>query len=782
MKGGIFMPKQLISVLLLSALLFGFASTGLATTAGARTDLHVVLNGNELPAAVRPSLIGGTVFAPLKPVAETLGAQLTWSAPSQTVTITKEGTAASLVLSHNSVTVNGLEYTLPVPPYTAAGRTMVPLELLDLVFGVDSAWNPLTGEVTLDGPVLPVVGSLANLQRLLTDAQETRYGSSKWLMYRAGAAEDSVTTAAPNAQNEQKSADSGGDYSTTNVQVEGVDEADIIKTDGEYIYQINRNRILVVRAKPADAMEVVSILKFDEANFAPQEIYLDDQNLIVIGNAYNQVPIAYEDAVKAEPQAKIAIFPPYRQTGSVKAYIYDITDPGEITETRQVEVEGYYLSSRKIGSSLYLVANKYLDWYYAQEQNPEGIAPAYRDTVAGDKFVDFAYSDIRYFPGAVEPNYLLVAGLNLDQDDEAMQVSAYLGSGQNIYASQENLYVAVTQYRQADEPATDAQLRLWQPPPVTTGIYKFALEDGAVKHRGQGEVPGTILNQFSMDEYAGHFRIATTNYKYTVSESLSTNNLYVLDETMDITGSLEDLAPGERIYSVRFMGERGYVVTFKNVDPLFVIDLADPEKPTVLGALKIPGYSDYLHPYDDTHIIGFGKDTIELPQKDWEGKDTGSMAFYQGMKLAIFDVSDVANPKEMYKTTIGDRGTDSELLRNHKALLFAPEKNLLAFPVTVLEVKKPAVNPTGFPEYGEFTFQGAYVYDISLEDGFELKGRITHLTDTDYLKSGYGWYQGELTVERAIYIGDTLYTLSQGKIKANDLKNLAEIGALSLPQ
>lgn len=243
---------------------------------------------------------------------------------------------------------------------------------------------------------------------------------------------------------------------------------------------------------------------------------------------------------------------------------------------------------------------------------------------------------------------------------------------------------------------------------------------------------------------------------------------------MNICGEIEGIAKGEEIYSVRFMGDRGYMVTFKTVDPLFVIDLKDPTKPEILGALKIPGYSDYLHPYDENHIIGFGKDTIEV----------SGGAYYMGMKIALFDVSDVNNPVQKFSEVIGDRGTDSELLTNHKALLFSKEKNLLAFPVTVAEIKDKdsVLNEWGVPEYGEFVFQGAYVYNIDLDKGFTLKGKITHISDEEYLKSGnYNFYSNK-SVERIIYINDTLYTLSKGMYKANKLSDLSEINTLEIPQ
>ncbi len=208
-----------------------------------------------------------------------------------------------------------------------------------------------------------------------------------------------------------------------------------------------------------------------------------------------------------------------------------------------------------------------------------------------------------------------------------------------------------------------------------------------------------------------------------------------------------------------------------DVDPLFVIDLKNPENPNILGKLKIPGYSDYLHPYDNNHIIGFGKDTVEAKE--------GDFAWYQGLKIAIFDVIDVNNPKELFKEIIGDRGTDSEILRNHKALLFDREKGLLSFPVTVMRVKEKG--PNNAFRYGEFSFQGAYVYHVDLDNGFSLKKKITHLTDEDYLKAGSYWHAPGKSIERILYIGDRLYTLSKGKIKVYDLNTLDEIKSISLP-
>lgn len=685
-------------------------------------------------------------------------------------------------------------------------------------------------------PELPVVGSYANLKALLEKAQRENpgYGAGVRIMksdMAANTVQEALPLQAPAA------ASPGTDYSRTNVQVAGVDEADLVKTDGQYIYQVNGRRVVVARAYPAAAMQVASILQFPQGEFTPQELYVDDKYLVVIGSTHRDIPWqppgpplkpqtgpagaapqppgGPQDPAAAGSPAQIApplrpggpvpeIYPPPpRRETVVKAIIYDLGDRAHLKQVREVELEGNYVSSRKIGAALYLVANRYLDYYYIM--NEKGDArPAYRDSARESGWVPVDYRDIRYFPDFADANYLLVAGLNLDRPQEEMQVATYLGAGENIYASPENLYVAVTHYRapevkplpqpapglQPDTPGSSGAIPprrpfIWPRPAgdARTTLYKFALAQGRTKYLAQGEVPGTMLNQFSMDEYQGYFRVATTRGEVWRSDAFTAkNNVYILDAGLQVAGRLEDIAPGERIYAVRFMGGRGYMVTFKKVDPLFVIDLQHPQQPKILGALKIPGYSDYLHPYDENHIIGFGKDTLEMPVKDTQGNEQNTMAFYQGMKMALFDVSDVQHPVEKFKETIGDRGTDSELLRNHKALLFDREKGLLAFPVTVMEVKnKAAVRPGGLPAYGEFTFQGAYVYNINLEQGFTLRGRITHLDDQDYMKAGQHWYDSPKNVNRILYIDNSLYTLSRAMIKAHDLATLQEQNTLLSP-
>jgi uncharacterized secreted protein with C-terminal beta-propeller domain len=259
---------------------------------------------------------------------------------------------------------------------------------------------------------------------------------------------------------------------------------------------------------------------------------------------------------------------------------------------------------------------------------------------------------------------------------------------------------------------------------------------------------------------------------------MENNNVYVLDDGLKVVGKLEGLAPGEKIYSARFMGNRAYLVTFKKIDPLFVVDLKDPENPKVLGELKIPGFSDYLHPYDENHIIGVGKDAV----------DEGSFAWYQGVKIGLFDVSDPGNPVEISNYVIGDRGTDSYVLNDHKAFLFSREKNLLVLPISLAKIDENKY-PEGVPPnaYGDFVWQGACVFNVSTGNGFVFKCGITHRENynVDYsyppFISYLYPYSADYLVKRSLYIGDVIYTVSDKLIKMNNLDNLSEINEITLP-
>ncbi|MFQ6077105.1 MAG: beta-propeller domain-containing protein [Candidatus Bathyarchaeia archaeon] len=522
-------------------------------------------------------------------------------------------------------------------------------------------------------------------------------------------------------------------YSTTNIQVEGVDEADIVKTDGQYIYVVSGQSIAILRAYPPEEAELLSQIKL---NGSLRGIFIKGDKLAVLGTEFIVNSTERTD--------------PFYFYGAYRTFVrvYDVINRSRPVLKRDLSVDGNYFNSRMIGDYVYVIITQpaYLHDDYVilpRIYSEDGIKEIRASDVYYSNTTDYYYK------------YTMIAAVNIQEDEQEPTCQTILvGATSCIYVSLGNIYLTFIDMVEGA---------------IGTRIYRLHIDGSEISHEAMGGVPGHVLNQFSMDEYEGYFRIATTT-----REATSRNHVYILNMSLGIVGKLEDLAPGESIYSARFMGERCYLVTFKKVDPLFVIDLSSPDNPKVLGKLKIPGYSDYLHPYDEDHLIGIGKETVEAEE--------GDFAWYQGVKISLFDVSDVEKPKETAKYEIGDRGTDSPVLRDHKAFLFDRSKSLLMIPVLVAEIDDEKY-PDGVPPYtsGDYVWQGAYVFDISLDGGLVPKGRITHMEDEDdLLKSGY-YFSSPYSVKRALYIGNVLYTISDKMVKMNSLETLAEINKVELP-
>jgi len=552
------------------------------------------------------------------------------------------------------------------------------------------------------------------------------------------------------------------DYSKTNIQVEGVDEADIVKTDGEYIYIVSGRNVTILKAYPPEEAEILSRITL---NGTISGLFISGNKMVIFEGGYNP-NIDY-----ATFAAPVKFHPYYYGTSETSIKVYDVSDRVSPILMRNVALDGYYFDSRMIGDYVYAVINEHV---YANESWVSLPTICSNGEVKEIDATQIYYSNVSdYFD-----TYTTIVAINTQNDaEEPTRETILLGSASNMYVSMNNIYITFQGY--------NGEVRSSSPPPISpiqilptnewrTTIHRVRIENGEIEIGPSGHVQGNVLNQFSMDEYNGYFRIATTTGEvWGWGASSSRNHVYVLDMNLNIIGRLENLAPGEKIHSARFMGDRCYLVTFKKIDPLFVIDLSNPFAPIVLGQLKITGYSDYLHPYDENHVIGIGKETVEAEE--------GDFAWYQGVKISLFDVSDVEHPKEIDKYEIGDRGTDSPVLRDHKSFLFDRAKGLLIMPVLVAEIDE-AKYPGGVPSWvqGDFVFQGAYVFNISLS-GFALKGKITHLENaTELMKSGY-YFDSSYSVERSLYIDNVLYTISSKKIKMNSLENLAKINEIELP-
>ncbi|MDD5416682.1 MAG: beta-propeller domain-containing protein [Candidatus Aenigmarchaeota archaeon] len=612
-----------------------------------------------------------------------------------------------------------------------------------------------------------------------------------------------VTTAGASESAPQASTDKASDYSTTNIQVAGVDEPDIVKNDGKYIYVVSGKNVFVVDAYPA---ENANLLYNISVNGTISNIFINENKLTLFGlNDYS-----YD------------IYGSYQESSFVK--VYDISEDVPVL-TRDVSVDGGYYDARMIGDYVYAVFNKY---FYYSDDIPIPV-PVVQTNGASEKV---AASDIYYFDGSGSNQFTTIISVNTQNDEEIIDKKVYLMNyGQNMYVSEQNIYI--TYQKQIDynyyltktikdvyilsvpleiskqmQTVLESDKNIYEISNIVQEIYynysntldkearsildemisqrmqiiqqemeneqqktviqKIAIADGSISYKHQGYVLGYILNQFSMDESDGYFRIATTQNNWRTGKS--TNNVYILDSDLNQVSKLEDIAPGEMIYSARFIGNRCYLVTFKRVDPFFVIDLT-PSNPQILGYLKIPGYSDYLHPYDENHIIGIGK----------EATDQGTFAWYQGVKLSLFDVTDVTNPIQISNYSIGDRGTDSPALHDHKAFLFDKEKNLLVLPIALAQVNQSMYEEQygTIPDwaYGDFIWQGAYVFDLTVENGFVFKGKVSH----NETLNQYDYYWSPYAVKRTLFMDDVLYTISDKMIKMNKLVDMTYLNSVELP-
>ena len=311
--------------------------------------------------------------------------------------------------------------------------------------------------------------------------------------------------------------------------------------------------------------------------------------------------------------------------------------------------------------------------------------------------------------------------------------------------------------------------------PEATAIHKFGLQAGRTTYLASGIVKGHVLNQFSMDEYDAHLRIATTTGRVPNPDVHSTVSVLALEgavpgrpAVLRVVGEVDNIAPTEDIRSVRFEGDRGFIVTFKKTDPLFALDLSSPEQPAIRGELKIPGFSTYMHMLDDSHILSIG----------YDADDQGSFAWFQGIMLQLFDISDLSAPKLIHKEVIGARGTSSEAATNHLAFnYFAPE-GWLGIPMTVCE------ESNGGGSYGDrMTFSGLLVYDVDVSRGFSNLGGIAHASPSDQPQD-YGYYAGgcynwwtrsSSSVKRSIFMDDYVYSV------ADDAIVISHINALDSP-
>ena len=630
-----------------------------------------------------------------------------------------------------------------------------------------------------------------------------------------------------NSEDTGKSGDSDEsyDYSSTNIQELGVDEPDIVKTDGKYLYVIANSTVFIINAYPAEEAAIITTISLNETQ-NPRNLFIKDDRLAIITQTYLYRTYAedYDGIISIDSDEKNQevkdetdidssadySYDYWVDTTTTEIIIYDVATKTAPIQVRNIQMQGYYSSARLIEDYIYVITTFYDYEPVLYDESDSTYIPKIR--VDGADW-DIGLSNIYYIDSPeTSKTQTQITSVNLVNDTEQTNSEVFiLGNPSIIYVSLDAIYITSVYYNydysfleeivddyilpvlpsDAENELTlveSLSLEEYQKSTVTewiiyhyinelndndkkeiarqivsqyerTTIHKIAIDNGQIAYAAQGSVPGSINNQFSMSEYNGTFRVATTINGWILRSYVSSidtyNNVYVLDESLNLIGSIEDIAIGESIYSVRFIDTKCYLVTYKQIDPFFVIDLQNPTNPIILGELKIPGYSTYLHPYDENHIIGIGMENNVV-------------------KINLFDVEDVSNPVALdtyeFEAPYEYYWMYSNSLYEHKAFLFDKEKNLLVLPVST--------------DY----IESAYVFNITSSD-IELRGIISHIdtpagedntSNIEPYVSSYWKGDYRYSITRSLYIEDVIYTFSDAMIQMNNMNTLNEINSINL--
>lgn len=641
------------------------------------------------------------------------------------------------------------------------------------------------------------------------------------------------------------------DVSNTNLQVAGVDEPEIVKTDGSRIYFYNNkdHSVYIARAFPATDLSVLKKIRIPES-FSDPKLFLAGNKLVVLSTKYSNFD--YGTRFWFDRQVKTVVV------------VYDVSDIANLRIDRYYETDGAVTESRMTGKYLYLLSSSNFSFPYGLYYGvPKGAqtpvldegrfnadfmgsvlkpqkAELRRTNVESEKNFsqkgrllpynlsrkdNATCADIEYVLPDKEtmkqfeftPNLVTLSVIDTGDATKETKTKVLFGDVSQIHMSLSNLYIAshlATGYDFKCAPGMFCILPYYSRGENTL-VHKLSVKDDTVSYLASTVVSGSPLNQYSMDEDAatGDFRIVTSH-----SYPTRSTDVFVLDSKLQMLGSLRDIGKEENFQSSRFIGNRLYLVTFKQIDPLFAIDLSDRKNPKVLGELKIPGYSTYLHPYDATRLIGIGYDTIT---NQWGGTQNG------GIKTDLYDVSDVANPKRLSTLTLGDQGSSSDVLQNPRIFTWYAKKNLLFMPVTLMS----NANDPSDPYRNKDAWQGTVVLKIDPASGIKEQARITHIDTTGleakrdeeckkYVKvdtkpvckpligggqyctnpsqtyvppycyadspigeffAGQLWNFSNDFILRNLYFDNTLVTVSNNRIQANDMdKDYTKIGSVEM--
>jgi beta propeller domain-containing protein len=527
----------------------------------------------------------------------------------------------------------------------------------------------------------------------------------------------------------------GVDYSTTNVQEEGVDEPDIVKTDGRHLYVMSASTLYVFNIGTGEPKLVGSLALRGYGH-----------ELLLSGDRVLALTTYWDDPVLQPQPAQFAPYPYPTPEPATRLFEIDVSDASAPKLLNTLTMEGYYVSARLRGSVARIVITTPPSPWPVEEQTeaeqrrairhtrlstwmPDGVL---RDRVRDKRRVRriVACDDVRKPVAFSGPGMLTVLTVDLARGLKPLDSDSLMTDAQTIYASKRSLFVAAERWFDPTVSDPEQQVEAGR----FTAIHKFALDSESAEYRASGDVRGFVLNQFSLSEHDGALRVATTDqppWRANAEQRQSESFVTVLGEKLNELGRVGGLGRGERIFAVRFLGDRGYVVTFRQVDPLYTLDLSNPEKPTVRGELELLGFSSYLHPIGNDLLLGLGQDANEQGQT-------------RGTQLSLFDVSDLSAPKRLHSQTLGE-STSSPAEHDHHAFLYWPATKLTVVPLS-------AYRP-------EDQFNGAVGFRVDRDKGISELGRAEH--------------EGGGTIVRSLVAHGRLLTVSDRGVLSSSLDTLA---------
>jgi len=561
---------------------------------------------------------------------------------------------------------------------------------------------------------------------------------------------------------------------------------DTFKTDGDYIYTLSsedevsaenstlvdetKTRVDIISTLNRGEMKVVGSIDIDGKALEmyllnnkliiitkPEPYYIDlvNDNIVSMKEFNDLFDEFCKNSVKTNDDEMIREFyKGYQYENRTQVLIYDVNDVNNPLLTRQFTQDGYYSFSKLIDEDFYLITNKYdytKNYDNLEDINPINILPFTNDSKFGGKNEHINLSDITVFSNPNKYEYTVISGFNLSNNEKPVTKACLGGVGQ-AYSGLNSIYFTSTDYNNVNDNIS------------STNIIKYSLDNGVPKLQAIGQVPGEVSNKSLLDEYGNYFRLITISNK---------NNVYILNDDLKIIGKAEDILRGDEINSVRFIKEFAYLITNRNTDPTFVLDLSNPNNPKEIGKRNLLGFTSYLCPYSDTKLIGVG-----IEEKTIKSSQGNEVPFTDGIKLSFFDFSDQDNPVELKFELIGGIGTSSKALYDSKSFLFSKDKNIVAFPITLYENNSVEEFSAGVVSY-----IGYYIYSLDDNGNYVYKGRITHcdklpdFSNTD----GYSFRDSiGYEIRRGVIVDDVLYTISEKMIKANSLSDLNELGKIEL--